>query len=366
VRQRISVLILVLTPLGVVGLPACDAALQVLSAQRAGAGSTDAAGADTPPNPTGGRPADASDEAFPWKPGTVVTLARGLVGAVDIDVDESHVVVAVGGPSGRIVRIGKRGGPVEAVAMNQADPTAVRFTSRAIVWTVGAGEVPDEATVQRVPKQGGAISVVARAGGGGANLAAHGERVMWSDAQQGGRIMLADLETGRVAPIAERQSGVSGLDFSPSRAAWSTGCFGTVCGAYVVSTALPTPNPRPVWSVDTGALTPGLLVLAEPWIVWGTSTTETGRLLRLEAAASTPTTFAVPPVLPTSMRTDGTSVYYAVPAGAESAVTRARLDGSEPAHVVTLDVGPTAFVAVDERAVYWISAEAGELRVTSK
>src|SRR5262249_28285650 len=124
------------------GLLACDATLTVLessdAASSADAGD-DGAGADAA-RTTDGDPADGdagpADDGWPGPSGTVVEIASGLTGAVDIDVDESFVYVLVGGQDGGLWRVPKRGGNVAPVALHQTFPTSVRSTKAAVVWSV--------------------------------------------------------------------------------------------------------------------------------------------------------------------------------------------------------------------------------------
>jgi hypothetical protein len=161
---------------------------------------------------------------------TPVDLAPGArLSATALAVDDAHVYVAnfLSGPDGTIERIPKGGGPPQTLASNQAHPAAIAVDDAAVYWVDvgygtgatalmragkdgsnvaplvddadgarGIGEVAVDGTnvywleistgrIVKMPKAGGAETVIASGLEAPGHLVAHGGNVYWANDTQG-------------------------------------------------------------------------------------------------------------------------------------------------------------------------------------
>lgn len=371
-RAPRSIVVFAIPAVALASLASCNAALDVLASDASTDGGEDGS-SDTATPPDGAGPLEggvadgsATDGGWPGPPGTVVPLASGLANAVDIDVDDAFVYVAIGVRDGGVVRIPKRGGTAVPIAEHQAGPSGVRATSRGVVWTLSPGVAPAEPSVMMLPRDGGAPVPLVVGGYDADALAADGDRVAWVDHAGGeGRIMVAELDKGSMRPIVDKQLGIGGIALEGDRVVWTARCSANVCGGYVVGSPIAVPNTAQAWSTTSNVSMRGIAIQSGT-IGFGWSSTQGVFFARLPPGSASSVDYPGNADVVSQLRRDGDAFVFLSRSGNDVALARVLANGTAAPQTLTTSPGASGAVAVDGPAIYWISAEEGVLRAIAR
>lgn len=266
--------------------------------------------------------------------GTPVAIAAGLsVPHGAIALDETHAYV-VDRSEGRILKIPRSGGALTVLASAEVGATGAAVDA---TWVYFAGP-----KIKRVPKAGGAVSIVTDMGGG--HIAIDGERVY---IETGEELWSAPKSGGAAARFAGAQgSGITSVSADGTNVYWTL--WNGVRTADVATRALR----KIAWSEEF----PFAVTTDATNIYWTDG--YGGTVRKAPKAGGTPVTLAPATGDPTSIAVDAGWVYWV--SGKEGTVTRVAVSGGTPEVMATGQPRPLS-IAVSNGQVVWTNLGDGSV-----
>ncbi len=269
------------------------------------------------------------------QPASATLLAHGQNVPRDLQTDGTHLYWLnegrrAEGKSG-LFKMPKDGGDVVELASGRGI-FALAFDADSVYFLV-----PENLSVHKVPKSGGAATTLATEQEGLSAIAVDESHVYWAGAEGVFRVAKSG---GRVETVAQNLSVPNGLFVDGQHAYWYSPMAGKL--ARVVKKG---GKPTPLVSEDVTLHT---FFIDDAWLYWSFGSEKKAQLKRMSKNGGKPETIVAGQDVPADFAVDGQHVYWNTP----DAIFRVPKGGGQAEKVVD-GLDRATDLTVDDRYVYW-------------